>query len=323
MNLRRSLRLGRLAYLFYYRPVGHIRNSWRNGGPLAERETERHRQAMEAAAAALPALPRADRAPPLAVHLLTGRRFWYQTVFCLHSLAAAAEVDIDAHVYDDGSLDDETSARLRHLGPGVQLHLIDELRARRDRYLPTSQFPALRERWENYPNIRKLIDVHLGSTGWKLVLDSDLLFFRRPDELLDWAAAPDVLLHATDCQDSYGYTRPLLESLAGAPLSLRLNVGVCGLRSESLDWDQLETWTAELQFRERTNYYLEQALIAMIAARHPCRALPSQDYLTMPSRQEVLQPTAVMHHYVDTSKRWYFRHGWRHAQAAVANACHH
>jgi hypothetical protein len=303
---------GQILLKYYHTPLGRVRDSLRYGGPFAVRETERQRGEMEAAAASLPALPEHPGPTPVTLHLMTGRRFWYQTMFCLHSFAAAAPVTVRAELYDDGSLDAAGIARLQRLGPGVQLHLAGALRAKLDAHLPATRFPVLRERWEHYPNIRKLTDVHLGSTGWKLVLDSDLLFFRRPDFLLGWLAAPDRILHAVDCLESYGYSRPLLRELAGVPIPPKVNVGLCGLRSDALDWDQLERWCAMLHAREKTSYYLEQALVALLAARaQPCAVAPAADYVTRPSRAEVLAPRAVMHHYVDTAKRWYFRHPWR------------
>jgi hypothetical protein len=197
------------------------------------------------------------------------------------------------------------------LGPGVTIHSSASLSERLETHLPEARFPVLRERWSHYPNIRKLIDVHLGAAGWKLVIDSDLLFFRRPDFLLAWLAAPDRPLHAVDCTESYGYSRPLLESLAGAPIPPLVNVGLCGLRSDTLNWEEIERWCATLIAREKTSYYLEQALVAMLAARQPCAVAPAADYVTFPTRDEVLRPRAAMHHYVDTAKRWYFRHPWR------------
>lgn len=302
---------GQFLLKFYHRPIGRIRQSLRNGGPIAERATEHHRREMVEAAADLGPLPSPAPDTPT-VHLMTGRQFWYQTVFCLHSLANAAQQPIRAEIYDDGTIDEQAAALLSQLGPAVHIRFQEELRAQLDRLLPRENFPVLRERWDNYPNIRKLIDVHLGGHGWKLVLDSDLLFFQRPTALLEWLAAPRALLHAIDHEESYGYSRPLMESLAGAPLPVSLNVGVCGLRSESLDWSRLEHWTDELQRRERTHYFLEQALVAMLAAREPALALSAADYITLPMRHEVMQPRAVMHHYVANSKRWYFRYGWRH-----------
>lgn len=267
---------------------------------------------MEEAAGGLPDLPEFQGTVPLALHVMTGRRFWYQTVFCLHSLSQAAQMTIHADLYDDGTIDGECARSLARMGPGVRLHRAAEAREKLERYLPASRFPVLRERWLNYPNIRKLTDIHLGEAGWKLVIDSDLLFFRRPDALLGWCADPDRPLHAVDCKESYGYSGALMEQLAGAPIPPLVNVGLCGLKSDDLDWTELESWCAELIARERTNYYLEQALIAMLMARAARRfVLPAGDYLTMPGKAEANRPRAVMHHYVAESKRWYFRSGWR------------
>jgi hypothetical protein len=308
----RRLGLGRLALALWHQPLARLRDSWRNGGPFVERETQRQHHEMMMAARILPPLPARSGAPSFTLHLLTGRRFWDQTAFCLHSFARQSEAGIAAEIYDDGTFDADLRSQLTQLGPRLTLHSAAEIRERLDALLPEARFPVLRERWRNYPNIRKLTDPHLGSTGWKLVIDSDLLFFRRPGFLLDWLAAPDRPLHAVDCEESYGYSRALMERLAGAPIPPLVNVGLCGLRSESLDWAELEAWCAELIAREKTSYYLEQALVAMLAARvPPCAVAPAAEYLTKPSRAEGLAPTAVMHHYVAESKRWYFRHGWR------------
>lgn len=315
MSLKKSaqrLGLGRLALALWHQPLARLRDSWRNGGPLAERETERQRREMEIAAATLPPLPLRPGAPHVTLHLLTGRRFWYQTAFCLHSFAQQSEAHVTAEIYDDGTFDDPLRAQLARLGPGIKFHSAASIRERLDALLPEEKFPVLRERWRNYPNLRKLTDPHLGLSGWKLVIDSDLLFFRRPGFLLDWLAGPDRPLHAVDCEESYGYSRPLMERLAGAPIPPLVNVGLSGLRSESLNWPEIEAWCAELIARERTSYYLEQALVAMLAARaQPCAIAPAADYVTKPGRAEGLAPRAVMHHYVAESKRWYFRHGWR------------
>ncbi len=308
----RTLGLGKLALAVWHNPIARVRDSWRNGGPFAERETERQRREMVAAAATLPALPARPGASRITLHLLTGRRFWYQTAFCLHSFARQTESGVNAALYDDGTFDEPLRSQLGRQGPGFTFHSASSIRERLDDLLPAARFPVLRERWKNYPNIRKLTDPHLGSTDWKLVIDSDLLFFRRPGFLLDWLAAPDRILHAIDCEESYGYSRRLMERLAGAPIPPLVNVGLCGLRSDSLNWAEIESWCAELIAREKTSYYLEQALVAMLAARaQPCAVAPSADYLTKPGRAEGRAPTGVMHHYVAESKRSYFRDGWR------------
>ncbi len=301
---------GKFLLRFYHTPVNRIRDSLRNGGPWQERRTECGRAAMEAAAARLP-VPSVASGAALELHLLTGRRFWYQSAFCLWTLARQTGRPLAPVIYDDGSLAEQYRVSLSRLFPAVRFVAQGETIKRLDALLPVARFPFLRERWLNYPNLRKLIDPHLGGTGWKLVLDSDLLFFRRPDFLLHWLDTPDRPLHAVDCETSYGYSRPLMNKLAGAPVADLVNVGLTGLNSSELDWEQLEHWCSPLITQEKTSYYLEQALIAMLMAGRPCAIAPVADYVTLPKPPEAHACKAVMHHYVAHSKRWYFQQNWR------------
>ena len=281
------------------------------GGPLEQRRTERGRAEMEATAYSLPVLSNLNGGMPLELHVLTGRRFWYQTSFCLWSFACYSGRSLRPVIYDDGTLTEEFRAPLALLFPVARFVTQAETLARLDVHLPAARYPALRERWLNYPNIRKLTDVHAGLSGWKLVIDSDLLFFRRPTLLIEWVDSPGQPLHAVDYETSYGYTRPLLDSLAGARVAELVNVGLTGLNSGELDWDKLEYWCRTLIECEGTHYYLEQALIAMLLAGRDCAIAPAADYVTLPRPPEALDCRAVMHHYVANSKRWYFQHCWQ------------
>jgi len=273
---------------------------------------------MEQAAYRLPVLDALPE-PPLEVHLLTGHRFWYQTAFCLWTLSRNANRRVSPNICDDGSLLPMEREALVRLFPSARFVSCRETLVRLDRHLPASRFPVLRERWQHYPNIRKLIDIHAGSTGWKLVLDSDLLFFRRPTFLIDWLDRPRKPLHAVDCETSYGYSLGLLAELAGSAPAERLNVGLCGLQSDGIDWDRLESWCHTLIDRAGTHYYLEQALVALLLAGKDCAIAPAADYITLPQPPEALTCGAVMHHYVADSKKWYFRNNWRRAVDASTN----
>ncbi len=310
----RSLRLGRAFYLVRHRPIEWIDALVAAGGPFEKRRTERGRSDMEAAAATLPALP-VFSGEQIELHLLTGRRFWYQTTFCLWTFARHAKRPLKPVIYDDGTLATPQMEALARLFPAIRFVPQPAAIERLDALLPQSRFPVLRERWQNYPNIRKLIDPHVGSRGWKLVIDSDLLFFRPPAALLAWLDRPDRPLHAVDCETSYGYSRPLMNDLSGARVADLVNVGLTGLESASIDWDRLEHWCATLIARERTNYYLEQALVAMMVAGRDCSVLSARDYVTLPAEPEASECRAVMHHYVANSKRHYFQRNWRRALA--------
>jgi hypothetical protein len=293
-----------------------VRRSWAAGGPIEQWRTARGHRAMRRAAATLPPLPAAADTAPLDLHVLTGRGFWDQTAFCLWTVARHSGRTLRPVIYDDGTLQAEHRDPIARLFPAARFVARTETEARLDAHLPLARFPHLRERWLHYPNLRKLTDPHLASHGWKLVLDSDLLFFRAPEFVTSWLDAPDRPLHAVDDVTSYGYSRPLLDSLAGTPLAERVNVGLCGLDSASLDWERIESWCRTLIEREGTHYFLEQALVAMLVAGRPCAVAPENDYVTLPRSPEAEACRAVMHHYVAGSKHWYFRRNWRRALAA-------
>jgi hypothetical protein len=303
-----QLGIGHLFYRVWYQPVGFV-NRTLSEGPLETWRTARGRQAMRNAANRLPTCTKLpDGNVP--VCFLTGQKFWEQTAFCAWSLMEASKMVFPWIVFDDGSLSHrDQTALTRVLGDHTRWVTPQEAEDTLDRVLPSSRFSALRTRRLLYPNLRKLVDVHAFGAGPKLVLDSDLLFFKRPDLLLDWLDKPRHPVAMRDCEESYGHPRKWLEALAAASLPESINVGICGLDSSTLDWNRVEYWLRALEERGGS-YYDEQALLAMIFATGPHSILPHQ-YVCLPSAEEMKRPTATLHHYVAHAKHGYFREAWR------------
>jgi hypothetical protein len=252
-----------------------------------------------------------ERHKPLELHMVVGKRFWYMAAFALVSLKKHLSSPVHVHFYSDGSLTAGQENALRQLPVEAVFHKTEEIMAKMQKWLPREKYPTLRERFDNYPNIRKLISPHVGSRGSKIVLDADVLFFDRPDELCEWFEKPEGVLCAADVTESYGYSRKLLEKLAGGKVPENVNVGVTGLISEKIDWEQLEKWCAELHAKEGMSYYLEQALIAMMCVKNSWDQLAAKRYITYPNELETGTRTGAMQHYVDLSKKQYFRELWR------------
>ena len=298
--------------VLYRRPIDELKRLHR-WGPRAYLRCSAWAAEMESAAMGLPLLPNvsSEVGPPLEVWYLTGERFWYQTAFCAWSLAHYSQRNVVLNLVDDGSLNPGHEQHLRRLFPLGATLWKSEAIENLDKHLPANLFPVLRQRWNDYINIRKLTDIHLGSSGIKLVLDSDMLFFQRPDALSAWWDQPNSPCLMVDCVESYGYSRPLLERLAGVPLLRSLNVGICGLNSVFIDWDEVEFWCRSLVEAEGTSYFLEQALFAMLASRHKPVVLEKTDYITCPSSNQAATGAGVLQHYVADSKPSYFGESWK------------
>jgi len=315
--------LGRLIYILFFWPLGVLKKSFRAGGPTEQWKTERGRRMMERAAYELGVgesekwkvkngnSVEGTNIKPLELHIVVGKRFWYLAAFALVSLKKHLSGPVQVHFYSDGTLTAEHENALKQLPVEVVFHGSDEITARVEKELPRSRYPVLRERFDNYPNIQKLISPHVGRSGAKIVLDADVLFFNRPNELCGWLEKPKGVLCATDITESYGYSRALLENLAGGRMPEKVNVGVTGLISEKIDWDQVEKWCSELHAKVGTNYYLEQALIAMLCVKNDYYQLAEKSYITYPNEEETKKRAGVMQHYVDLSKKSYFRELWR------------
>ena len=317
-SLGQRLQLGRLLYRLYHQPRRQWQTLTRQGWRRSLRDA-RDRGAMRQAARRLPAYPRAQ-ADSVALHLLTGDRFWEQTAFCLHSLLRQLTVPVPVVIHDDGSLRPWQARLLAERIPNLQLISAAETEEQLTRLLPWDRYPCLRERRREYPQLRKLTDIHLGHQGWALVLDSDMLFWQHPTELEDWIQAPNMACCIPDIQTSYGHSFELMTELCGAAIPERVNVGLLGLNSNNLDWEELEHWCRVLIEREGKSYYQEQALSAMLLARQPHQCWSAERYRVLPDDAEILYPTAVLHHYVAEAKRLYFSHAWRHYLALPAPA---
>lgn len=295
----------------YRRPKDELKRLYR-WGPRAYFRIEAWKRQMEDSASHLPAPePFELNQPTLEVWFLTGRRFWYQTAFCAWSLARHSGRELEVHLADDGTLTAELEQELRRLFPAGRTLWRAECQERFERLLPLDRYPTLHLRWHDYINLHKLTAPHLGASGMQLVLDSDMLFLHRPDALLAWWDQRHQPCLMVDCDESYGYSRPLLERLAGVPLLPSLNVGICGLMSDSFDWDEIEFWCRSLLEAEGTSYYLEQALVAMLVSRGQSTVLSRADYITMPTAKQVNCREGVLHHYVADSKVNYFREAFR------------
>ncbi|WNZ27302.1 glycosyl transferase [Leptolyngbya sp. NK1-12] len=314
-RLAKSLHLGSLLYRVYHVPKGFIETCQRRGASNMAIDHWSRLQ-MEAATCHLPTIEADKAKETFNIYFLTGQKFWYQTCFCAYSMAHNTNINLRPVIYDDGTLKQKYVSQIQRIFPDAKIVPIAEIEERLEQDLPANRFPYLRERRLNYPNMRKLTDIHAGSQGWKLVLDSDMLFFRMPTFLVDWLKNPQNPCYMIDTETSYGYSDHLMAALAKTYLPERLNVGICGLSSSEIDWEELEFWCRTLIEQEGTHYYQEQALVAMMLANQPCAVAPSKDYIVMPDHNEVIQPKAVLHHYVSVSKSWYFRYGWKHFTTA-------
>jgi len=244
------------------------------------------------------------------IYFLTGKNYLYQTLFCAYSLTKTSKIPFQFTLIDDGSFDQQLISRATIQMPGVKIITKEEITANLEAKLPPKDFPYLQNKRKVYPHIKKLIDVHtLEDEDYKLVLDSDMLFWREPKEMINWLKKPIGTLHMIDCEESYGYDKNLMESICKAKIPEMVNVGIIGLNSKSINWMAVENWGKTLEETEGASYFLEQALSAMIIASQERTILSIENYIVNPKNGKEKQK--ILGHYVDLSKENYFNQSWK------------
>lgn len=300
---------GRLVYLTWHLPVGFAKRITKHG-PMNSIQAAIGERKMRAAAAVLPVSERrADSGSEVA--FLTGRNHWHQTLFCAWSLLRVTGCDLAITMYDDGSLDQAIALIIKRSLPGVRIVRRSDAEASLDRFLPASRFPTLRRHRLVYPHLRKLTDIHVGHRGAVVVLDSDMLFLKRPTTMLNWLTMPTGACCMQDYITSYGYDTKNLQELTEKPILDCVNVGVAGLISDEIDWHRLESRCAKLLSDHGSSYFLEQALCAVLFSERPTLILSPADYIVGPTPDQIALRSGALQHYVAESKYAYFQTAWK------------
>jgi hypothetical protein len=280
------------------------------GGYIEYQKMMRGQKAMELASFDLPPVESYPNGLP--IYFLTGEKFLYQTLFCIHSLSKHSSEKFKFILIDDGSFSASLIKRINKQLPHSGIITEEVIEKNLEKNLPETKYFTLRKKRREYPHIKKLIDIHtLDNRGWKLVLDSDMLFFEYPTAMVQWLKKTSQPLHMIDCTESYGYSRPLMEQLCRSAIPQKINVGAIGLNSEAIDWTDVESWVKTLEDTEGRSYYLEQALSAMLLAGKNCTVLKENKYIVNPDDKAILSGAGILHHYVDLSKKGYYTEAWR------------
>lgn len=254
------------------------------------------------------------------INFLSGEKFIHQTLFCIYSLSrfltAEECADITINVFDDGSLNPDIAKFLNTQHPYINIITAEQTLSAIHKKLPEHQFPFIHKKLANFALMKKLVYIHIDNPGMNCFLDSDMLFMKKPTELLNWLKAnndeQNSVFGISDVQRSYGYNDAAIKKVAGKNLVNNINSGLYAITSSNIDFNFIERLTNDFETNYKPNYYLEQLITAILLERSPnLHMAPKTDYIVFPTAEQVQQQAGVLHHYVDTSKALYFTKAWQ------------
>jgi len=176
---------------------------------------------------------------PVEVRVLTWRRDWVNMVWALKSFYHFAQVDYPLHIHDGGLLPWQCEELLKHF-PNARIITRAEADQRYPKELTQRGWHRSAEYRQKNVSTRKLFDYVLDSQAESFVtIDSDIVFFQRPDLLLPNGP---VTTNRYNRDDGYWYSLSLdeLEKAFGIRPPDGINSGLAIIHRESLDLAKVE-----------------------------------------------------------------------------------
>ncbi len=252
------------------------------------------------------------------INFLSGGEYLHQTLLCIYSLSIflseSEKNTIRFNIYDDGSMSDSDIDKIKKDFSFINFIEFKVSDDKVKKYLPKNEYPLINLRLKTYPIMKKLVYVHLNNEGLHPILDSDMLFFNRPEMFINWFKNPPAnsTFFIQDIHKSYGYNDSVIKSLSFGNVPEKINGGLYSFHSDKIIYKEIENSLRILEDSGGASYYVEQALIAIVASKYQLQLpAPDDQYIVYPTKEQVYNLTGILHHYVNVSKEHYFDYSWK------------
>jgi hypothetical protein len=205
---------------------------------------------------------------------LLWERDYLNGLWATKTFYAASGVDWPLYWHQGGPLSERAVSRLHEHFPNSRLIRTDEA----DKYVTDKLLSAglvnCQEGRSKAFMLRKFIDpILFGRADYLLLLDTDVLFFSRPNEILDAVAGQaDVSLYNRDRGYWYNITADSARARYGIDLVPEINAGLGLIRRAGIDLDLVDQFLADPEIYAEP-WLTEQTVHALLASKYGVRHL--------------------------------------------------
>lgn len=241
--------------------------------------------------------------PELSMHMLTSHRDMLIAAWSLASLYNTWEAVGRLTVHDDGTLTARDKEYLVRLFPSARIVSVRDFQTKYKKELDA--YPILKKFRAEYRKFqsKKLLDVYFESRGEMILyLDSDLLWFQNPNEIIkvinEGARNKSVMMRNMEGNEAY------VTQKDGTRVSKEVascNSGIVLFRKENYDLQAVSNYVERMDYMN--SLFTDQACFGSV--------LPNVEILPL-SRYFIkgeLTPETVMRHYTGPSREKFFFYG--------------
>jgi hypothetical protein len=243
------------------------------------------------------------------IHLLTKSNECLFALWACRSLLDQLEEPIPLFIHDDGSLTQKDVQLVEAALPGVQIVRRDEADALVRQGLSGLPY-CLRLRESNILSLKLFDPWIVQETGDIILLDSDVLFFRRPLELIHWLDRPEERrtrwnVHWTSDSVAEDRSRETRQDEYPSPVP-GFNAGLGFLKRDLMNFETIEDMLSR-GHEGKTEWVMEQELYGRLSARAGMEALPPTYHVAIET--VTLPHGLVAKHYVGMVRGYFIAEG--------------
>lgn len=213
-------------------------------------------------------------------------------LWALKSFYHFAGVDYPLYIHD-GGLTLRQAERLKRHFPDAHLISLTQADATVVAALQERGYCRSLEYRKKNVSTRKLFDFFLLSRADRIIcMDSDIVFFRRPGELLVGAESSRNLYNK-DCEYWYSLSLEEIEASFGIRPPPLINSGLALVTRKSIDFGMIETFLQHPKLFENS-WVTEQTLHALCSSLYGVELLPKSYFVSTSSG---FPPNVVCKHY--------------------------
>jgi len=204
--------------------------------------------------------------PDISVHLLVSSKTWHAGLLAAISFEFFTERHWNLFIHEDGSLCDKAKQRIEKVLPGV--HFISRKQGEEKVKQALANYPVCLAHRATHNLFLKFFDIPLFAPGERFIfLDSDVLFYAKPEEIIDWAdSGNDSFFYNKDTKEKYCIPRSDIQRELNIELWPFFNSGLMLIPKKALSWKIAEEFLLTFETTAHHPQFFEQTLYAVMAS---------------------------------------------------------
>lgn len=233
---------------------------------------------------------------PESLHLLLSAQTWDMGILAAISFEFFTERRWQVVVHEDGTVTAEQRKTIERFLPGCRFVTRAEADASAEKEL--AEHPLCLSQRRSHVFMLKFFDLSAFAPSERFVyLDSDIIFFRRANEIIEWAdSGRHECWFNEDTRETYCSPRAEIEETMGISPWRSVNAGLCLVTKRALSLDLSESLLAAFDGRARHPMFYEQTLWAINAGAFNYGGLLPRTYEI--SWGLLRKPGCICRHYV-------------------------